>query len=177
MKKVFIVSLLAGVSLFFNACNSDDEGDPVGSEKIELTIGNADPISFSGSCMKLADNKYQLTGSADGDAGLSFTIMWEGEEPEGTFEWAADFESQTAGTWLLMANGDMSKSYYSYDAQNGEVTANRPGSLVIEKFGAVDGYVEGTFEVNNAKLIEVVGSQATESNVKITASFKVSRSF
>jgi len=176
MKKVFIVSLLAGVSLFFNACNSDDEVGLVDSEKIELTIGEADPILFSGSCMKLTDNKYQLTGSADDDSGLSFTISWEGEEPEGTFAWAADFESETAGTWLLLANGDLSKSYYSYDAQDGEVTGDRSGSLLIDKFGAVDGYVEGTFEVTNARLIEVVGSEATESSVKIIASFKVSRS-
>jgi len=178
MKKVFIASLLAGMAVFFNACKSDDEdAEPVGDEKIELTIGMADPIIFSGTSMKVADNKYQLTGSAEGDAGLSFTILWEGEEPKGTFAWDADFENTTAGTWMLMANGDMTKSYYSYLVEDGDVTGNSSGSLVIEKFGTVDGYVEGTFEVTNAKMIQVTNSQATESTVKITASFKVKRSF
>ncbi|MEQ8417718.1 MAG: hypothetical protein RIB71_24755 [Imperialibacter sp.] len=176
MKKVFTGSLLAGMVLFFCACSSDDAGDPIGNEKIELTIGNADPVIFSGSSMKLSDNTYQLTGNANDDSGLSFTILWEGEEPKGTFAWNANFESNVAGTWLLMANGDMTKSYYSYDAANGEVTGNRSGSLVIEKFGGVDGFVEGTFEVTNARLLEVSNATANESNVKITAKFKVSRS-
>ncbi|WP_339788786.1 hypothetical protein [uncultured Imperialibacter sp.] len=176
MKKVFTGSLLAGMVLFFCACSSDDTGDPVGNEKIEVTIGSADPIIFSGSCMKLSDNTYQLSGNANDDSGLSFTISWQGEEPKGTFAWNANFETNAAGTWLLMANGDMTKSYYSYDAANGEVTGNRSGSLVIEKFGGVDGFVEGTFEVTNARLLEVSNATANESIVKITAKFKVSRS-
>tara|TARA_R110002012_G_scaffold168842_4_gene332495 strand:+ start:995 stop:1567 length:573 start_codon:yes stop_codon:yes gene_type:complete len=176
MKKVFTGSLLAGMVLFFCACSSDDAGDPVGNEKIEVTIGSADPVTFTGSSMKLSDNTYQLSGNANDDSGLSFTILWEGEEPKGTFAWNANFESNVAGTWLLMANGDMTKSYYSYKAEDGEITNNSTGSLVIEKFGGVDGFVEGTFEVTNARLLEVSNATANESNVKITAKFKVSRS-
>ena len=45
---------MLGMSVFFGACNSDKDVDPVESEEMELTIGTADPVSFSGSSMKLA---------------------------------------------------------------------------------------------------------------------------
>lgn len=177
MKKVFMGTLLASMALVFFACNSEDDDVTLDdNDKIELTIGSAEPMIFAGTCMKMNDSTYQLTGSAVDDAGLSFTIFWQGEDPKGTFAWDASFESSVAGTWLLMTNGDLSKSYYSYDAADGEVTGNRSGKLVINKFGGVDGLVEGTFEVTNARFLEVKNGQATETSVKLTASFKVTRS-
>lgn len=178
MKTKFGGFLLLGMLLFFGACdsdNTDDSGDPADTGSFEMTIGNGEPVKFSGSSMKINSNTYQISGNADDNSGLSITIMWQDDEPTGTFPWNAVLENNNQGTWMLMANGDLAKSYYSYEAEDGEINTNSTGNLVIEKFGIADDYVEGSFEVDNSFFLEVIGSEVRKSNVKLVGSFKVKR--
>ncbi len=178
MKIKFGRFLLLGMSLFFAACgtdNTDDAVDPIETESFEIAIGNSEPVAFTGSSMKIGENTYQLSGNADNDSGLSVTFMWQADEPTGTFSWDAVLESNNTGTWMLMANSNLTRSYYSYEAEDGEINTNSTGSLVIEKFGAVEGYVEGSFELDNAFFLEIIGSEVRKTNVKVVGSFKVKR--
>ena len=178
MKTKFGRFLLLGMPLFFAACDTDstdDATDPVAVETFEIAIGDSEPVAFSGSSMKIGDNTYQLSGSAGDDSGLSVTFMWQADEPTGTFSWDAVLETNNTGTWMLMSNSNLTKSYYSYEAEDGEINTNSTGSLVIEKFGNVDGYVEGTFEIDNSFFLEIIGSEVRKTNVKLVGSFKVKR--
>jgi len=156
------------------SCDGDDNKTVDSTAaNFEITIGNAQPIEFTGTCYKVSDEIYQISASSEQD--LSLVIKWHSTDPEGTFAWNVDSDISDEDIWLAMATEDLNTQYYSYDVETGAMTENSSGLLKIEKFGNVNGFVEGTFTADNAFLIELSGGTATKTNVKMTAKFKIKR--